>query len=308
VTISNLLHGSSAEREQNSHEDSGMDEADVAALTNFTARTSTAAQRLQFIRRMRGFKTISEVANYFGWARSTYSGHEHGKSGITADAAEIYGAAFGVSHYWLQRNSLPSGLGEAADRVIKAKLIDDADVEAALNLITVDTTWQPDRLKLAVVQKRLESRHEERGAELERISATCNLVWERSAWQFQEQRTKKYSTQPLGQRPWAFPHGFAEEVLHANVDSLVLLPINAELNAIGLSLGDRAIIDGSKQDLSHKGIFAVLTETNDIRFLHVMSDRRSFVESDQIVPPGENASLRVLGKLVGSIGRIRRSG
>jgi hypothetical protein len=90
------------------------------------------------------------------------------------------------------------------------------------------------------------------------------------------------------------------------VHNLVLLPIDTELSAISLSQGDRAIIDESKQDLSQKGIFAVLTETNDIRFLQVSSDSRSFIGSNQIVSSGENASLHVLGKLVGSIGRLRR--
>jgi len=58
-------------------------------------------ERLQQARLNAGYSTASAAAEAFGWAASTYLGHENGSRGLRTDAAKRYARAFGVSWTWL---------------------------------------------------------------------------------------------------------------------------------------------------------------------------------------------------------------
>ena len=58
------------------------------------------AQRLEFARLTRGFKTAKEAAVFFGWPYATYAQHENGERGIGRQSAK-YAAAYRVSEGWL---------------------------------------------------------------------------------------------------------------------------------------------------------------------------------------------------------------
>lgn len=57
--------------------------------------------RLKEAREARGYSSASDAARAFGWAISTYSGHENGSRGIKPKAAASYARALGVSAGWL---------------------------------------------------------------------------------------------------------------------------------------------------------------------------------------------------------------
>jgi phage repressor protein C with HTH and peptisase S24 domain len=60
-----------------------------------------AQERLKTARVRAGFETAADAAEYLGIATPTYTSHENGSRGITANKAAIYARAFKVSPEWL---------------------------------------------------------------------------------------------------------------------------------------------------------------------------------------------------------------
>lgn len=56
----------------------------------------TPADRLKALRVAAGFTSATEAARAYGWAPSTYMGHENGSRGLNAAAAHKYARAFGA--------------------------------------------------------------------------------------------------------------------------------------------------------------------------------------------------------------------
>lgn len=67
----------------------------------YTSRMTEMHERLQEARRAAGFEKASDAAQAFGWAYSTYAGHENGSRGIKAQTAREYARRFKVSPEWL---------------------------------------------------------------------------------------------------------------------------------------------------------------------------------------------------------------
>ncbi len=61
----------------------------------------SVADRLKRAREAAGYETAAAACSRFGWAQSTYMGHENGSRGVTTAAAERYGAAFRVAPEWI---------------------------------------------------------------------------------------------------------------------------------------------------------------------------------------------------------------
>lgn len=57
----------------------------------------TPGERLQELRRSKGFKTPEDAALAYGWNKHTYKSHEDGSRGIKPDVAETYANAYGTS-------------------------------------------------------------------------------------------------------------------------------------------------------------------------------------------------------------------
>lgn len=78
-------------------------------------RIDQQAERLRYIRTLRGFKSAKEAADRFNFVYATYSQHERGQSAITR-AAKDYARAFKVSEGWLLTGDGP---GPAANNVVR---------------------------------------------------------------------------------------------------------------------------------------------------------------------------------------------
>jgi phage repressor protein C with HTH and peptisase S24 domain len=61
----------------------------------------SVAERLKAARQAAGFENAADAARRFGWAQSTYFGHENGSRGFRADTASEYARAFKVTQEWL---------------------------------------------------------------------------------------------------------------------------------------------------------------------------------------------------------------
>jgi phage repressor protein C with HTH and peptisase S24 domain len=59
------------------------------------------SERLRWAREQAGFIKAADAVERFGWAASTYYGHENGDRAFKEDAAKKYAAAFGVPWLWL---------------------------------------------------------------------------------------------------------------------------------------------------------------------------------------------------------------
>lgn len=59
-------------------------------------RMTEASERLKALREAAGYRSAADAARKLGWNLTTYSAHENGNRGITAEAAGRYGRAFGV--------------------------------------------------------------------------------------------------------------------------------------------------------------------------------------------------------------------
>lgn len=71
------------------------------------------AQRLRLAREAAGFATATDAAARFGWAASTYAGHENGHRGIRTSVLADYARAFRVDASWLLNGS---GAGPGSNR------------------------------------------------------------------------------------------------------------------------------------------------------------------------------------------------
>lgn len=58
-------------------------------------------ERLRDARKASGFESAAEAAKRFGWAPSTYAGHENGHRGFKMKTARKYAAAFNVTPEWI---------------------------------------------------------------------------------------------------------------------------------------------------------------------------------------------------------------
>lgn len=72
------------------------------------------AERLRQARQNAGFESAAEAARRHGWSVPTYSGHENGSRGFTADTAQDYARAFRVSPSWLLYGQEPGADWRAA--------------------------------------------------------------------------------------------------------------------------------------------------------------------------------------------------
>lgn len=73
-------------------------------------RGDPRAERLRQARQNAGFESAAEAARRHGWSVPTYSGHENGSRGFTADTAQDYARAFRVSPSWLLYGQEPGAV------------------------------------------------------------------------------------------------------------------------------------------------------------------------------------------------------
>lgn len=90
-------------------------------------------ERLQTARSNAGFTKAAEATEQFGWAYSTYAGHENGSRGITRDAAAKYARAFGVSPEWILfgKDDAPTRVEHGEAVPDNAKMVPVYDVAAS---------------------------------------------------------------------------------------------------------------------------------------------------------------------------------
>lgn len=122
--------------------DAGRETSPVesARRTRMATRTGNHFMgfRLGVARRLAGFRTASAACAQFGFVRSTYGGHEYGlKGSLPAEAAEAYGAAFGVPAAWLLLRGPPAGLPEPVAAEV-------AQAEARAPEVRMLVDWDPD--------------------------------------------------------------------------------------------------------------------------------------------------------------------
>jgi len=91
---------------------------------------SNASDRLKQAREKAGFQDAAEAARRFGWAASTYHGHENGSRGLRADVAQKYARAFRVSPDWLMFGKGDDMTGPADDAP-ESDLVPIYDIEAS---------------------------------------------------------------------------------------------------------------------------------------------------------------------------------
>jgi phage repressor protein C with HTH and peptisase S24 domain len=87
--------------------------------------------RLKHARQRAGFETASEAAQRFGWAISTYTGHENGLRGFKDSTSVEYARAFKVPPEWIL---LGRGLDDSApslDATTPATLVPVYNVQAS---------------------------------------------------------------------------------------------------------------------------------------------------------------------------------
>lgn len=76
-------------------------------MLNVLTMNESRNDRLKKARVAAGYTSASKAARAFGWAESTYLGHEGGTRGLKYDIAEKYARAFKVSLDWLMTGSGP---------------------------------------------------------------------------------------------------------------------------------------------------------------------------------------------------------
>lgn len=81
---------------------------------------SEAHERLQGARERAGYSSATAAADAFGWASSTYLGHENGSRGLRSSTARTYALAFRVKPEWLLYGRDEVGPSTVADPQIKA--------------------------------------------------------------------------------------------------------------------------------------------------------------------------------------------
>ncbi|WP_128292035.1 MULTISPECIES: LexA family transcriptional regulator [Afifella] len=114
-------------------------------MSRMSSGPSGKSDRLRQARQDAGYATGSDAARAFGWAISTYLGHENGDRGFSSATAERYARAFRVSAAWLltgemapARNHLRVplvGYVGGGERVVP---IDDHEKGASLETIDLD--------------------------------------------------------------------------------------------------------------------------------------------------------------------------
>lgn len=88
------------------------------------------ADRLRHAREKSGFGDASEAARRFGWATSTYLGHENGSRGLRPEVALKYARAFKVEPDWLMFGRGVPALAERAEEDDR-DLVPIFDIEAS---------------------------------------------------------------------------------------------------------------------------------------------------------------------------------
>lgn len=73
----------------------------------------TPARRLKWARERAGYKTARDAAEAFGWAPSTYYGHENGDRKFKIEAAKRYALALNVPWAWLMGEDGESPVAES---------------------------------------------------------------------------------------------------------------------------------------------------------------------------------------------------
>jgi hypothetical protein len=93
----------------------------------------TAADRLRAAREAAGYRSARLAAAAMGIGYSTYLGHENGQNGFTADQAEVYAKAFGVTGAHLMfGDSDHASVARLVDLLVRKGIVSDDEAHVIL--------------------------------------------------------------------------------------------------------------------------------------------------------------------------------
>lgn len=197
--------------------------------------------RLKLARKVRGFVSSYDFGSAFGFVPSTLASHEAGNNPVNERMMEAYAEALTLSPSWLARGDFPSGLGEAADRLI-GSVKSLAEIDPAYLARIAEAAPPPDFDKVKELLSASKMRRAPGSSEEDEIYEVepASIV------------------QALGAarrlRTWKLPKGLLQTLFDASPSETVIVALDRPIE--GMAQGDRVFVDTSCRDWTAAGEFA----------------------------------------------------
>lgn len=216
----------------------------VSILTNDEANRDSSrltGRRLYIARRLAGFETAKQAIALYRWNAQTYYAHESGRHAISADLAQLYGKAFGVSPTWLLRGTQPSGLSNDSGR--HADLLEGL----ATKFVNSKDKHLPEALFRFVRPDRRATRNQVLELQKQSVPAIAPRAINAAGDVLDVVRERPLSISdgapPPGKAAWGFPADFLKQVWKIKSTNLVVFALSGEVQHAGVSAGDRILVD-----------------------------------------------------------------
>lgn len=248
---------------------------------------STPGERLRKARIEAGYRSASKAAEAAGVPAPTLYHHENGTRKISSEAAEQYGAAFGVTGAWI--------------------LFDEK------TRVSLQEEWEQDVRQVADEQAAY-SRENYRPSV---AGAIPEIDVELGAG---EGRVGEFLTLPVGQESysghrvvdeWLLPESYFDRVLDARSGNTLVLPVVGDSMTPTYNPGDRVLVDLSQNHLTTDTVYVIsdgysppqIKRLQRVLFsqppeVQVLSDNQA--HAPQSVALNE---LRIIGRVVGAISK-----
>jgi hypothetical protein len=190
-----------------------------------------AGRRLMLSRRLAGFDTPTQAAEFYGWGVQNYYGHESGRRSIPRQTADKYGLAFGVSPAWLLRGEAPSGLSSGLRST-------ELDAIAERFASSNSENFPGEMLQLASADRR---------ADTEIVSQFSSTSYRRKApakalsSEGDVLEVVREGLDSSANRAWGFPPAFLSQAWGITSDNLRMVGLTED--AAGVAAGDRILVD-----------------------------------------------------------------
>lgn len=271
----------------------GTRRATIPQHTVHWGERKLVGRRLQIARRLAGFTTAKEAAQFYGWNPQNYYSHESARHGISFDLAKTYALAFGANPNWISHGKLPSGfaikVGQPSDHVEKwvTELANSKDDLSSISFSNFATPIR--RAEPTQVTQLLKAISTSRSVVPKAINAAGDVLDV-----VRETLPGLPSREDSSAKPsWGFPEGFLSHVWKINSCQLAVFAISQDARAAGMSAGDRVLVDLSDTEIRRGHSFVIRNN----EFVLSIVDRAT----DSLRDP---SNYVVLGRLVAKLLRV----
>lgn len=250
-----------------------------------------AGRRLRLARRLAGYKSLTEAAHKFDWARTTLSSHEMGENTISVDAARTYGLAFGVNPTWIMEGSEASGyppdIERRLDELLDLHDVSESKARRALPAYTPPAARIP-RGPYTLSKRRAVSRAP--------VGDTVGEYDASPAYRALQRGHKITKHRP--ERSWTFPTKYLRQALDCSPPDTIILVLSRDEAARRLRKGDRLLVDIADREAIHGADYALIGHAHHDVVV---------VSGEQLMMGRQGGRRQDMGYLAGRLrGRITR--